>query len=214
MWVCKDGLPQIAWLTAVLGAATAAAVWWLWWPIAVVPVGLWVFGVAFFRDPSRIVPSEPGLMVAPADGTVTEVTPFEDGVRIGIFLSLFNVHINRAPCQGRVSEIVYRAGKFRNAMSPASSAENESNTITLEDVPGVTGPVVVKQIAGLVARRIVCRCAVGDRLARGERFGMIKFGSRTELVLPPSAGLQIVVSPGDRVRAGATVVARFREDAS
>lgn len=213
--MCKDGLPQIAWLTAVLGAATAACLWWLPWPVALAPIGLWVFGVAFFRDPERTVPAAPGLMVSPADGTVTEVTPIGDGrVRIGIFLSLFNVHVNRAPCAGRVSDIVYRAGKFRNAMSVESSTENESNTVTLEDVPGVDGPVVVKQIAGLVARRIICRCAVGDRLARGQRFGMIKFGSRTELVLPNADGIRILVAPGDKVKAGATIVARNGEAAS
>jgi phosphatidylserine decarboxylase len=205
-------LPQIIWLTAVLGIATAAAVW-LFWPVAVLPIGLWVFGVAFFRDPERVIPQEPGVFVSPADGTVTEVTPTGDGrVRIGIFLSLFNVHVNRAPCDGRVSAVQYRAGRFLNAMNPASSTENESNTISLEDASDVGGPVVVKQVAGLVARRIVCHCREGDRVVRGQRIGMIKFGSRTELVLEQSDSMRVLVGPGDRVRGGSTIVARVNRN--
>jgi phosphatidylserine decarboxylase len=167
----------------------------------------------FFRDPRRRVPSEPGAVVAPADGVVTAVehldeSPHFDGPcqRISIFLSLFNVHINRMPCDCRVLSVAYAQGRFLNAMRDAASTENESTTLRLETPHG---PLTVRQISGLVARTIVCPAAVGDDYERGEKFGMIKFGSRTELYLPLEA--EIVVEAKESVKAGKTIVARFSE---
>jgi phosphatidylserine decarboxylase len=155
-------------------------------------------------------------MVSPADGTVSDITRLEDcdlvgggpAVRIGIFLSVFNVHVNRSPCDGAVASITYKKGKFINAMSHAqASSDNESNTIVLNE-PGTTQPVcAVKQIVGLIARRIVCTPKVGQTVTRGERIGMIKFGSRTELYLPMHLDPQILVKEGDKVRGALDILA-------
>jgi phosphatidylserine decarboxylase len=163
-------------------------------------LGLGALVVAFFRDPDREPPADPALVVAPADGRVTAV----EGARISIFLSVFDVHVNRAPVAGRVAALDYRPGRFGNAMRARSAAQNEQNRITLETP---SGAVLVTQIAGLLARRIVFWPRVGDRVERGQRIGMIKFGSRTDLVLPP--GFEWLVRVGDHVRAGATPVARL-----
>jgi len=173
------------------------------------PRGL--FALFFFRDPSRRVTAGVDEVVAPADGTVVAVedlneTPYYAGPcrRVAIFLSLFSVHVNRAPTDGTVREVTYKQGRFKAAMKSETSDCNESNTIRL-DCP--QGPVTVRQIAGVVARRIVCRCAPGDALAKGEKFGMIKFGSRTELYLPPDT--EVCVKAKDKARAGTTILARF-----
>lgn len=177
------------------------------WP-AVVLLLLASFVFFFFRDPERKLPSNPAAVVAPADGRVLEVIdePFEGrpGRKISIFLSIFNVHVNRCPVAARIEKVDYRPGKFHAAMRPRASTENEQNEILLSTP---RGPVVVKQIAGWVARRILLWKKVGDTLERGERLGMIRFGSRTELWLPAEA--QITVRPGDQVRGGATVVAEW-----
>jgi len=210
--LAKDGIRETVAISLLMAAATGAALW-LFWPASVVTLAVWLLALAFFRDPLRQPPREPGLVLAPADGKVTDVTHLPDGrTRVGIFLSIFDVHVNRSPCAGRVAGVDYRPGKFHNALHPISSERNESNTITLADVPGLDGEVTVKQIAGLIARRIVCRCRVGDRLEPGQRLGMIKFGSRTELCLPlcgRRGPIEVTVRPGDRVRAGLTVVARL-----
>ncbi len=163
-------------------------------------LGLGALVVAFFRDPDRAPPADPALVVAPADGRVTAV----EGARISIFLSIFDVHVNRAPVAGRVAAVDYRPGRFGNALRARSAAENEQNRITFETP---SGPVLVTQIAGLLARRIVFWPRVGDRVERGQRIGMIKFGSRTDLVLP--SGAEWLVRIGDHVRGGATPVARL-----
>lgn len=164
----------------------------------------------FFRDPPRRGPEIPGAIWSPADGKVVAVEPNEDsergpvpGVTIAIFLSVLDVHVNRAPCAGVVRAVRYRRGKFLDARHPECGVKNESNAVHMEIEDG--REVVVRQIAGLIARRIVCRAGQGRRLARGERFGLIRFGSRTELYLPPEA--QVRVSPGDRVAGGRTLVA-------
>lgn len=160
----------------------------------------------FFRDPERAVPPGPGLVVSPADGLVTAVEHVagrESNVRISIRLSLFDVHVTRAPITGRIASIDYRPGHFRNAYNPASSAENEQNRVRID---GERYPVTLVQIAGLVARRIVFRLQTGDMVQRGQRVGMIRFGSRVDLHLPDD--LTIVVAVGDRVYGGASVVAR------
>lgn len=189
----------------LLGAA--ALLGWLagiFW--AVPPVLLATFFLWFFRDPERTIPAFPGAVVSPADGKVTEVSPVTVAgvrrIRISIFLNVFDVHINRSPVSGVIQDVRYQKGKFLNAMSETSAELNEQNVVTIE---GDGEPVVFKQIAGLLARRIVFTKQVGDRLTRGERVGMIKFGSRTDVLLDSSASLQIKV--GDRVKGGSTVLA-------
>jgi phosphatidylserine decarboxylase len=174
-----------------------------------------VFLFAFFRDPPRVVPGEQHVMVSPADGVVSDITqiPHDEllggpAVRVGIFLSVFNVHVNRSPCDGQVLKVIYKKGKFINAMNhTAASDENESNTLLLGDVESGEPIAVVKQIVGLIARRIVSTKTVGQRVQRGERIGMIKFGSRTELTIPLSLEPEIRVKQGQKVRGAADVVA-------
>ena len=192
-----------------------ATVWWL--ALLVVPVLIWLF--AFFRDPERPIPDSPVnriAMVSPADGKVSDVTeinhdPLVGGpaVRVGIFLSVFNVHINRSPCDAVVKETIYKKGKFINALDHSKASEqNESNTIVLADPADTSETVaVVKQIVGLIARRIVCTKNEGDAVARGERIGMIKFGSRTELTIPKRLAPEIKVAVNQKVQAGKTVLA-------
>jgi phosphatidylserine decarboxylase len=182
--------------------------------LLMLPIAVWLF--AFFRDPEREITSDAKAMVSPADGLVSDVTELEacdlvgggPAVRIGIFLSVFNVHVNRSPCDGTVASVVYKKGKFINAMSHnAASSDNESNTIVLNE-PGTETPVcAVKQIVGLIARRIICDVQVGQTLVRGQRFGMIKFGSRTELYLPKSLAPSVLVQVGRKVRGGADILA-------
>jgi phosphatidylserine decarboxylase len=184
----------------------AAALWWLAAPVwSVVPLFFALFFLWFFRDPERAIPGEPGLIVSPADGKVTDVSFTQlDGkpcTRVSIFLSVFDVHVNRSPVSGVIKEVVYRPGKFRNAMDTASAEENEQNIVTLQ-AEGMT--VVFKQIAGLLARRIVFNPKPGDILARGQRVGMIKFGSRTDVIFPASTQLSVKI--GDRVKGGSSVL--------
>ena len=202
--LCLYGVPLLA------ASVVSAALGWYWLTAALAIVLVWM--VSFFRDPHRAVPEGPKLLVSPADGRVTEITDCDDArvdgaaKRVSIFLSIFNVHINRAPCAGKVVEVTYAPGKKLNAMNPESARVNESNTIVLEgdDPAGVR--VLVKQISGAIARRIVCTCAPGATLARGERFGMIKFGSRTDLYVSAERLVEITVAVGDRVKAGKTVI--------
>lgn len=183
---------------------------WLW--LLVIPILVWLF--AFFRDPERPVPAEQDIMVSPADGTVSDISelPYDEllggpAVRVGIFLSVFNVHINRSPCDGKVLSTSYKKGRFINAMRhQLASDENESNTIILGE-PTTGKPVaVVKQIVGLIARRIIFSAEKGQLLRRGERIGMIKFGSRTELTVPMSLDPQVQVKVGQTVRGAADVI--------
>ncbi len=173
---------------------------------AIVPLLLAVFFLWFFRDPERSIPDAVEIVVSPADGKVTDVSPVTIGgekqLRISIFLSVFDVHVNRSPIGGVVREVRYQRGKFLNAMNPASAEENEQNIVRVE---GDGHAVVFKQIAGLLARRIVFHPKVGDRLERGQRVGLIKFGSRTDVLLNSNANVQVKV--GDRVRGGASVLA-------
>ena len=163
-----------------------------------------LFALYFFRDPDREIPPGP-VCVAPADGRVVQVREEPDGrTRISIFLSIFDVHVNRAPVSGRVLSMRYSPGRFRMAHLASASVENERNTLVVEDLEsGLT--VELSQIAGLIARRIVCRKRVGDDIEKGERVGLIKFGSRTDLVLGSEWDLR--VRPGDRVRGGNSVLA-------
>jgi len=172
-----------------------------------------LFTLYFFRDPTRNVPQARDAIVSPADGTVVgvarlEETEWYDGpcVQIAVFLSIFNVHVNRWPYAGRVLAKAYKPGEFLDARSSDAGERNEAQTVWI-DTPA--GPMTVRQISGLVARRIVCLVEEGDSLVKGEKFGMIKFGSRTELYLPPDT--EIAVREGDKVKGGATVVARVHE---
>lgn len=217
MLIAKEGLREIAIATLILGALALAGVW-LFWPVAILFVVLWLWVISFFRDPRRERSFEPGELCAPADGTVTEVSELDTheeiggpSVRIGIFLSLFSVHINRAPCSGSVSSISYHPGTFLDARHPDSGRRNESNTLVIDPDDPMPGPVVVRQVAGMLARRIICHATEGQHLPAGARFGMIKFGSRTELILPRRADTEIRVKIGDKVRAGLTVVACRQE---
>jgi len=213
MPIAREGLREIMLATLVLGGGAAAG-FFFWWPLAIPFLALWVFVIAFFRDPNRRRVHTAGALCSPADGTVTEITELPSssmlerpGVRIGIFLSIFNVHINRAPCAGVVRSTSYRRGEYLDARHEESGARNESNTLVIDPESPIPGPIVVRQVAGWVARRIICHASAGTRLGMGERFGMIKFGSRTELVIPRLPGTEIKVKVGDRVRAGLTVLA-------
>src|SRR5439155_12019503 len=192
---------------------------WAWWPLAliVLPVLAWLF--AFFRDPEREIPVEQHTMVSPADGKVSDITHDLQSdllggpcVRVGIFLSVFNVHVNRSPCDGKAMFIERKKGKFINAMRhDLASEENESNTIVLAE-PTTDRPIaVVKQIVGLIARRIIFVAAKGDLVKRGQRIGMIKFGSRTELYIPNWLKPELKVKVGDNVRGAADVIAVLGE---
>src|SRR4029077_2703735 len=169
------------------------------------------FFLWFFRDPERVIPDSAGAVVSPADGKVTDVSSIlvngTARTRISIFLSVFDVHVNRSPMAGVIREVRYQKGKYLNAMNPASAEHNEQNAVTLE---GGGQTIVFKQIAGLLARRIVFTKKVGDRVARGERVGLIKFGSRTDVVLDRSADVQVKV--GDRVKGGSSVLAHLRAE--
>jgi phosphatidylserine decarboxylase len=187
--------------------ATAILLGWLTRPAwAIIPCLLAIFFLWFFRDPERTVPSEAGAVVSPGDGKVTDVSTLKVGnerqVRVSIFLSVFDVHVNRSPIAGVVGEVRYRRGKYLNAMNAVSAEQNEQNIVTME---GDGQKVVFKQIAGLLARRIVFYPKVGDRLERGQRVGLIKFGSRVDVLLDASARMNVKI--GDRVKGGASVLA-------
>jgi phosphatidylserine decarboxylase len=191
-----------------IGCAIAAALvaWLAAWPYAVPVVLLGAFCLWFFRDPERPIPSVAGAIVSPGDGKVTDVSTITSvegpRARISIFLSVFDVHVNRSPIAGVIREVRYQRGKFLNAMAASSAEENEQNIVTVE---GEGRTVIFKQIAGLIARRIVFDLKVGDKVARGQRVGLIKFGSRVDVVFDRDAAIQ--VKPGDRVKGGATVLA-------
>jgi phosphatidylserine decarboxylase len=162
----------------------------------------------FFRDPERAIPADPGAVVSPADGRVVVITDEENagqpGKRISIFLAIWNVHVNRSPQAGRITKLEYRPGKFLAAMRQRASVENEQNVISLSTA---TGEMMFKQIAGLIARRVVCWKKQGDTVARGERIGLVRFGSRVDLWVPRDA--EILVTLGDHVKGGSSVLARW-----
>ena len=203
------GLSLLA-VAAVVAWFTAS---WIW---CLVPILLAGFFLWFFRDPRRTIPAGEGLIVSPGDGRVTETaaitTPEGQRQRISIFLSVFDVHVNRSPIGGVLTEVRYQKGQFLNAMNPASAERNEQNTVTVRGQgPDAGCEVTFKQIAGLLARRIVCNLKVGDKVERGARMGLIKFGSRVDVLMPADADLR--VSKGDRVVGGSTVLAVLPEDA-
>lgn len=196
--------------------ALAALLTWIYWPAAVVPAALGVFVISFFRNPTRTAPCNADVLVSPADGKVVAIEEIEhddyiDGpaVEIGIFLSVFNVHINRVPSATRVIGMSYEPGKYLNALLPESARENERLIVRLQETGPERRRLIVRQIAGAIARRIVCWVRPGEELDRGEQFGMIKFGSRTELVVPREPGMTIDVKIGDNIHAGTSILVRY-----
>jgi phosphatidylserine decarboxylase len=208
--------PELAILGGGLGILALLGGFYSFWT-ALPPALLALFVVMFFRDPPRSIPLTPGAMVAPADGVVTHVEELADAgiwpgpaVRISIYLSIFNVHLNRVPEHACVLEVCYRPGRFHDTRHAALSTSANEQCWTLFACEGrPERRLLVKQIAGTFARRIVCLAHPGQVLARGERFGMIKFGSRTELYLTPESGLRVCVQPGDRVRGGSSILAQY-----
>ncbi len=204
--MARDGIVYVL----VPGILTVLALLLGYWPVAIVFVVLTAFMAYFFRDPSRQLPNDANVVVSPADGRVTRVQQVDSGSEnsptlVSIFLSPFDVHINRAPIAGEITDVTYMKGKFLIATNENASLVNEQNSLTIQ---GEQITVVCKQIAGILARRIVCWKHVGERVALGERFGLIKFSSRTDLVLP--ATVSVSVKPGDRVKGGSTIIGRIQ----
>lgn len=216
MRLAPEGWPFIAIAWTLVAAAAFLANRWggLWWilPGVLGIVAIWV--VAFFRDPIRPGPRGDRYVIAAAEGRVVHVTEIEEpmyvkerSVRISIFLSVFDVHVNRYPVDGTVELVHYNTGKFLHAADEKASLDNEQSSIGMR---GPHGRVLVRQIAGLIARRIVTDSKPGDRVAQGARLGLIRFGSRTDVFIPLSARPALKVKPGDRVRVGGTVLAEYQ----
>jgi phosphatidylserine decarboxylase len=172
----------------------------------------WLFTVSFFRDPPRTVPTDADALVSPADGTVTHVETIDDAdlgrvLRVSIFLSIFNVHVNRAPRSGRVTAVRYFRGEYLDARHAECHVRNEQLWVDFAEA-GTGRPIRVKQISGAIARRIVCKLKPGDEVRAGERFGMIKFGSRTDVLIPPAMAKEVLVKVGDKVSGGKTILMR------
>ena len=220
----KYGWPEVVIFPAVILAVMAAvalgttAVLQLWAIISIeVLLGailIWV--LCFFRDPERSCPSDSNLLLAPADGQITDIEKVENNdfiggaaLRIGIFLSIFNTHINRAPCNVKVEKITYKKGKYKNALNPESARVNESNDLNLVRTDSPQDRLIVRQISGAIARRIVCDTTEGSELAGGEKFGMLKFGSRTEMYVPLRENAKCMVKIGDKVKAGLTPLVKY-----
>ena len=206
MPIARQGIVYIL-LPAGLGILFAALGWWL----VAVPFGIIALFMAyFFRDPQRQIPNDPNVVVAPADGRVTRVKRVAEiddrsPTVVSIFLSPFDVHINRAPIGGKITNVSYTRGKFLMATNENASLVNEQNALTIE---GEAITVVCKQIAGILARRIVCWKQAGERVSLGERFGLIKFSSRTDVLLP--ANVEVLVTEGARVKGGVSIIGRVR----
>jgi phosphatidylserine decarboxylase len=183
-----------------------------WLCLLIPPALVWFEIIYFFRDPERVIPADPAVLVSPADGTVTHIQEVEEpdfgrALRISIFLSIFNVHVNRTPRSGRVKRILYFPGSYLDARNPQSAVENEQLWIDLEEPSG--RPIRIKQISGAIARRIVCWLKVGDEVRSGERLGMIKLGSRTDVLVPAESQPQVAVKIGDKVKGGSTILMTF-----
>ena len=185
--------------------ATVTALWLGWTTITVVLVILVLFVAFFFRDPERPISPDPSVIVSPADGRIVRIEKDGAGNRISIFLSIFNVHVNRSPVAGEVVDVRYKRGRFRAAFNHLASVENEKNTLTIK---GDEVTVVCSQIAGLVARRIVCWKSPGNRVRKGDRIGLIRFGSRVDLTVPER--VTIAVRIGDRVKGGSSTIGTIK----
>jgi len=218
--ICKWSVLCLLLLAGALALAVLVSPWWY------IPCGVltpfWAFMVLFFRNPKRSIPPDAGVLVSPADGTVWDIEEIEETeyigarcLRIGIFLSVFNVHVNRAPCAGEIEWIRYKEGGFAVAYDAAAAISNESNSIGMkireEGAPEV--PLLLRQISGAIARRIICPLEKKDLVARGGLIGMIKYGSRTEIIVPLEAGFQPAVSVKDKVSGGVTILGSFASNA-
>jgi phosphatidylserine decarboxylase len=205
----KEGIPFIA-----IPAGVTLLAGWLGWVIVAIGAALLTAFVAwFFRNPARVIPKDPHLVIAPGDGKVIAIEEeFEPrylkdrALRVTIFLNVFNVHINRMPCDGTVEEVQYQPGQFLVASKPEATLRNEQNALMIRTVEGVK--VLCVQVAGLIARRIVCWASAHDRAVRGERYGLIRFGSRMDTFLPIGTSLRVAV--GDRVKGGETILGELR----
>ena len=200
MSIAKEGTFYIL-VPLLLGVAAGVLGYWY---VAAILFVVALFMAFFFRDPKRVPPSDPDVVVSPADGKVTRIESLPQGSVISIFLSPLDVHINRSPIPGKIVDVLYSPGKFLIATSEQASLVNEQNALTIQ---GDRITVVCKQIAGILARRIVCWKRKGDNLSLGERFGMIKFSSRTDILLP--GNVTVTVKKGERVRGGTTVIGRI-----
>jgi len=221
--ITKFGLPQVAFFSADLVGLMALCgyamrnrpvYWFVGVEVFLLLILIWI--LAFFRDPARVIPVGEDILVSPADGTISDIESIDDPncvgrklLRIGIFLSVFNVHINRAPCKVKIDKINYVPGKFVDARLPESAKINESNDITMIRLSEPKHKLIVRQISGAIARRIVCDAREGQELFGGEKFGMIKFGSRTELYIPQDVDIDCLVKVGEKVKAGSTILARY-----
>lgn len=209
----KEGIPFILISLAPVAGIGVIGAWipWLWW-FEIFFGLLFIFVLNFFRDPEREIPADDAAIVSPADGRVIKAEVVRDDrflgkdvLKICIFMNVFNVHVNRSPASGKVTKVVYNPGKFFNASFDKASLENEQNAVFLKTKGGQV--IVFNQIAGLIARRIVCHVSSGSVLAKGERFGMIRFGSRVDVYLP--TGCESAVKVGDKVSAGSSILARW-----
>ncbi len=231
--ITKYGLPQAAVYPAGLAILMIVYAFVFWqafpksmhagaalWLAGVLPeailLAILVWALSFFRDPHRNVPDDPALLLAPADGTISDIEQVHEPavgegpvLQIGIFLSVFNVHINRMPCAARVLSIAYKPGRFLNALDKNCGQVNEANNLLLQQLGRSDERLLVRQISGAIARRIVCEAGEGQTFAAGAQFGMIKFGSRTELLLPARPHARTLVKVGDKVKAGLTPLVRY-----
>jgi phosphatidylserine decarboxylase len=230
--ITKYGLPQVVIFPSLLCLVMVIIAFVvpsnsLLWIIEAVLAIVFVWLLSFFRDPKRNIPTGDNLILSPADGTITDIDEVDEptflgdkAVRISIFLSIFDVHLNRIPTAVRIEKITYQKGKFKNALNPISGKVNESNDIAMIRLKEPKDKILVRQIAGAIARRIVCDAKEGQEFSGGEVFGMIKFGSRTEIYLPvspkneqankPAEKLaKIIARKGDKVKAGITILARY-----
>jgi len=223
----KYGWPQVVIFPAVVLSAMVvcllagasgfiAAPPWVIVSLEVLLAVVLIWLLTFFRDPHRPVPQDKNTLLAPADGRVTDIETVEENdfigeaaLRIGIFMSILDVHINRAPCDVKVERITYRQGKHKNAMRPQSGRVNESNDLGLVRTDSPQDKLIVRQISGAIARRIVCAASRGQKLTGGEKFGMVKFGSRTELYVPTRKNAKCLVRVGDKVKAGLSPLVRY-----
>ncbi|MGA2071429.1 MAG: phosphatidylserine decarboxylase [Sedimentisphaerales bacterium] len=220
----RYGWPQAVFYPAMLlvfmivlyyGASPTTPVWIVQYvEIALGVVLIWM--LSFFRDPEREIPQDKNILIAPADGTIADIETVDEpdfiggkALRVGIFLSIFDVHINRSPCGAKVEKITYRQGQFLDARNPQAGKVNESNDLWLTRIESPNDKLIVRQISGAIARRIVCKAEPGQNLAAGEKFGMIKFGSRTEVYVPARDGVECLVKTGDKVKAGLTPIIKL-----
>ena len=209
---------RLGWPLIAAFAAATVLLWWLWLPLGLIGLVLTAWCVYFFRDPERVTPTRPGLVVSPADGVVQMIQPASPPqelgmgpralMRISVFMSVFNVHVNRIPADAEVATLAHRDGRFLNASLDKASEENERQSVLLRLADG--REIGLVQIAGLVARRIHCDLVAGKRVLAGERFGIIRFGSRVDVYLPD--GVQPLVAVGQTVTAGETVIADLHSD--